>query len=400
MSSKSNKKPENITPDLPVFIDEIINTVANFEYSYESKEANKNQEQSKTKKPKSLAQIHKENLSKLLFTMNKLKGAVVRDESSRETKIQELFDLLKTKLGNDLYLFNINIVVKFLQEYKITNTDKFDKSIKFLFDAIFTDIDSELKKLLPENDYKLLTDLFNDETDFKILQIINSSPLAKTNNEGTLGSEKYISLIYLYVVLKNRSRSDFYKKLFIVERVMAEHLAEFEPEEPNKYLLKLLPDTLLDSNIKAKIRSFVYLYFTSHNDLKRNVDSLYNKLSVCHSSIDNLSKEVKQLTEQGKDKDNTITQLTKQGKEKDNTIANMQTELIQTKNYLEYEENKCIKQLQGLKTGLIERLQKDIQMELDGINAIARRLPHDESVKLSRYITNITELLNTLRREN
>ncbi len=181
---------------------------------------------------------------------------------------------------------------------------------------------------------------------------------------------------------------------------MAEHLAEFEPEEPSKYLHKLLPEALLDSNSKAKIRSFVYLYFTSHNELKKKVDSLSDRLSDSRSSVDKLSSEVKRLTEQGKEKDNTISQLTEQGKEKDNTITNLQAEIKETNNLLEYELNKCQKQLQGLKTGLISKLHRDMQMELDGITLIANRLKPEDSVSLSMYITNITQLLTILKKES
>lgn len=196
MSSNSNKKPENKQPVQPVTIDEIISTVANFEYSIDSNSADKNQEQGKTKKPNSLAQIHKENFAKLLATINKLKGAVVSEESSRELKIKELYELLKTKLGNDLYLFNVNIVVKFLQGYKSINADKLDRSIKVLFDVISTDVDGELKNLLPDTDYNLITNLFLNETEPNILQIIKSATGAKTINEDNTGSKKILSFIY------------------------------------------------------------------------------------------------------------------------------------------------------------------------------------------------------------
>ena len=396
MSSNSNKKTVNKQPVQPVSIDEIISTVANFEYSIDSKSADNNQEQSKSKKQNSLAQIHKENLAKLLATINKLKGSVVSEESSREPKIKELYDLLKTKLGNDLYLFNVNIVVKFLQGYKSTNADKLDKSIRVLVDAISADVDGELKNLLPDNDYNLLTNLFNNETEPNILQIIKSAASEKTNDEGNTGSKKILSFIYTYVVLKNRSRSDFYKQLFIVERVLAEHLAEFEQEEPSKYLHKLLPEALLDSNPKAKIRSFVYLYFTNHNELKKKVDSLTDKLSDSYSSVYKLSREKTQLTEQGKEKDITITQLTEQGKEKDNTITNLQAELTEKMNRLEYEVNKYEKQLYGLRIGLVSNIQRHTKIVLEDITVIASRLPQNEGDELHRWITDLKEYFDSL----
>jgi hypothetical protein len=396
MSSNSNKKPENKQPVQLVSIDEIVNTVANFEFSIDSKSADENQEQSKTKKPISLAQIHKENLAKLLATINKLKGSVVIEESSRELKIKELYELLKSKLGNDLYLFNVNIVVKYLHGYKGTNDDKLDKSINLLMDNISTYVDCELKKLLPDNDYNLLTNLFKNETEPNILQIIKSAVGEKTIDEDNTGKKKILSFLYIYVVLKNRSRYDFYKQLFIVERVFAEYLAEFETGEPSKYLLKLLPEALLDSNPKAKIRSFVYLYFTTHNELKKNVDFLTDKLSDSRSVIYKLSSEKNQLIEQGKEKDNEINQLNEAGIKKDSEIVNLNAQLVDTIKKSSYEINDLRRQLDVTRSGLVSNIQKQTKIVLDDLTVIASRIPIDQGDELRDWIKHLKGYFDSL----
>ncbi len=74
---------------------------------------------------------------------------------------------------------------------------------------------------------------------------------------------------------------------------------------------------------------------------------------------------------------------------------NLEKQVQDLENLLEFERNKYAKQLQGLKSGLIAKFRKDMQMELDGITAIANRLPADEAESLRRWISNLNQLVNT-----
>lgn len=91
--------------------------------------------------------------------------------------------------------------------------------------------------------------------------------------------------------------------------------------------------------------------------------------------------------------------ITESSKETDKyrIIADLQAKLKRAEDRLEYETNKYEKQLQGLKTDLISKFQKDMQMELDGMTAIANRLKSEDSVSLSMYIANIKQLLQTYK---
>jgi hypothetical protein len=388
----SNKRAENKKSNQPMSIDEIVSTVQNFKYDADSKSVDKKQEQSKNKKPKSIEQIHKENLANLLKIINNLKGAVVSEENTRKTKIEELYKLVKTKLENDLYLFNVQIVADFLQGYKSAEENKFDKSIKALFDIVLLDVESKLKDFLPEN---LEINLFFDED--KLKEIIKSATTLKTKEQDNRESVKVLSSFYVYLVLKNRSRKDFDRQLFNIERILAEHLAEFEQKEQSKYLLKLLPEAFLDNNPKAKIRSFVHLYFTTHiAKLSKEVDSLTIKLSETRNSNATLSSQVRQLKEEGETKDNTIALLTEQGQEKDTKISNLQTELTELRNRFEYDVNRADRQNQDLRTSIITQLQNNLRIELNDLNEFANGLQQNDGQVLRMYITNIQQTLNTL----
>lgn len=395
MSSITNKNTGNARSVQPVPIDEIINKVASYEYSDEIKTTGKYSDQGKTTKPDSIALMHKDKLLKLLIIINKLKGAVLTDESSLQIKINELFQLLKNKLGNDLYLFSIGAIVKFLPPIKGTSAKKLDRSIETLFGEILTDVELELRNKLSNGEFIVLENVFVNDTESNLLQIIQSIESEKAIDNNAARS-KNISLIYIYVVLKNRNRSDFYKHLLTVERVLAECLADLAPEEESKYLHNILPDTLLDSNPKTKIRSFVYLYCASYNQLKQRVDFLSDKLKESRNHASILSGQVQQLTEQGKEKDRIISELKQLAEEKDETINKQQIKINERDGLLQYEINKYETQLKGLKNGLTSKFRRLTQTELEGITAISETLPQEQSTRLNLYILKINQILDTL----
>jgi hypothetical protein len=397
MSSKSNKSPEYIDPVQFISLDEIITTVAKFEYGIDSNSLEKYKDQNKTKKSYNLAQFKKEKLSTILQILDKLKFEDLSRDTNRELKIKELYDLLKSKLSSDLYLLNINTVIKYLHRCNDKKFDIENTIFKLLFDTILADVSDELHDLLPENDYNSLSDLFFNDTEVEFQKIIKSAVGLKKNDDGNSKIKKDLSLIYIYIVLKNRARYDFYKGLFIVERILAEHLAEIKSEESITYLHKILPESLLENNYKDKIRSFIYLYLTPHNnELKKNVESLTTKLNDNLGSVDMLSKEIIQFKEQAADNKTKLTQLTENVKEKDNMIASLKAEIIKKNDLLDFEVNKYERQLKGLRNGLMSKMKEDLQLEIEGITEITNRLQQQDQVTLRCYIRNITQLLDTL----
>jgi hypothetical protein len=221
MRFTSIKNPLHAQTAQKIPINEIISLVSKLDYCIDIKNKDLNPEESKIKKTKNVEQIKKENIALLSEYLFKLKDISLNQDESRVTKINELYDLLKTKLGNDLYLLNISIVVKILHGNLNINTNLLNPSFKILLDMILTDVDTELKNLLSNVDYTLLTDLLNHETEPSLLQIINSDQINKTKEEDTHEARKNLSLIYLFIILKNYSRKNFNQELFIIERSLA-----------------------------------------------------------------------------------------------------------------------------------------------------------------------------------
>jgi hypothetical protein len=388
----SNKKTENEELKQTISIDEIICMVQDFNYDIDNSSMNKKPEQTKNKKPKSSEQIQKDNLFILLKKITRLKGSIETEKSSRETKIKKLYELLKIKLGVDLYLFNVLVVADFLQGYKSTEENKLDKSIKILFDIILLDIEYELKDLLPSN---LDINLFNDEDNIKeIVKSVTPSINEKEDNKNYITK---LSNFYVYLVLKNRSRDDFYRQLFKIELLLLENIAAFNYEEKNEFLLKLLSKTFTDSNPKNKARTFVYLHFTTYiEELIKEVNSLSQRLSESHSTNAILTSQVRQIKEIVKTKDITIEQLTVHGHEKDTNIENLKIELKDIQNRYVYDVNKFEKQIQEFRANIIMQLQNNLRIELNDLNDFANGLQKGDGEILKMYVTNIQQSLNSL----
>jgi hypothetical protein len=397
MRLTSIKNPLHIQTAQKIPIDEIISFVSKLDYCIDIKNKDLNPEESKIKKTKNVEQIKKENIALLSEYLFKLKDISLNQDESRVTKIKELYDLLKTKLGNDSYLLNISIVVKILHGNLNINTNLLNPSFKILLDIILTDVDTELKNLLSNVDYTLLTDLLNHETEPSLLQIINSDQINKTKEENTHEVKKNLSLIYLFIILKNYSRKNFQQELFIIELALAEHFIDVEKKDLSNYLLKILPEAMLDNNYKTKIKSIIHLYLIDNNNhLKKTVDRLADKVDQYSISALKLSDELKELKEEGKIKDHQISQLTQDGIEKANEINNLQVSLTQKTDRLEYEVNLYQKQLDELEAEIISTLNRDLRLEIDSLTAIANRLEPSSSESLNMSIANIKQILNTL----
>lgn len=385
-------KSENNEPKRTASIEEIISEVQDFNYNVDPTSIDKEQKESKKKGNKNLGQIRKENISKLLEIISKLNGAVESEKSSRDAKIKNLYQLLRDKLGDDLYLFNVQLVAYFLQGFKRIQDIKLDVCIKNFFDIILLDIESQIIEFLPS---KSETSLFFDVDKLKELLRFH----AVSNNESHLSNNInfVLSKFYVYLVLKNFTHSDFYRQLFKIELIFIEHISEFEQKEINKYLLKLLPDTFLDSNPKAKVRSIVHFYFTSQIiELSGDLGTLTRKLSEIRIDNITLASQVKQLSEEGQVKDNSIVQLTKEGHEKDTNLIKLQGELKALSDRFDYEVNRADRQNQDLRSHIITQVQNNLRIELNDLNEFANGLPPGESEILKMYLVNIKQALNIL----
>jgi hypothetical protein len=396
MSSIPKNKP-SITKEVP--IDEIIKTIAGIEYSKVLPNIVDNTEKNKAKHSVRVDKSQKENLTKLVEALGQLRKTYVYSGVSTPQKISELYDLLSIKVGKDISLLNLKITVEFLHGYKSINSQKLNPFIVGFLNEIFVETNKKLKTILNEVDYNLISNnLADDEIEDKLQKVINSALNSKANDY-----EKNVMYIVLYThfVLNNYTRNTFFKQLSIVERVFAEHISEIGTNESSDYLLNQLPEALLDAQPKLEVKKFIHLYSIEQNK------KLTNDFYVQSNQIQNLDKangvlrgELSKIREQHKESEEIIVKLTQSETEKSLKIAKLEQELADISQHYKYENNNLKLQLKALKSGMVSKLQKDLQMELDGITAISERVSQDEGVGLKIYVKNILQLLNLLKTED
>lgn len=77
-------------------------------------------------------------------------------------------------------------------------------------------------------------------------------------------------------------------------------------------------------------------------------------------------------------------------------MLDLEKELKESKDRLEYERNKYTKQLEGLKSGLINKVESMLTMELEGLDTLADGMGGIDSLVIKSYVNNIRQLLKTL----
>ena len=78
----------------------------------------------------------------------------------------------------------------------------------------------------------------------------------------------------------------------------------------------------------------------------------------------------------------------------DDKVNELKEQLTVLNDRLEFEVNMYEKRLASVKAGIYARVRRDLQLELDGIENISKRLPNKEADELSRWIANIKQIVD------
>ena len=76
------------------------------------------------------------------------------------------------------------------------------------------------------------------------------------------------------------------------------------------------------------------------------------------------------------------------------TIEELQKQIQKLEDRHEYDVNLYQKQSQGLRSGILGSVSRNLRLEMDSLEAIAKRLTPDQSKALTTSISNIKKLLS------
>ena len=74
-------------------------------------------------------------------------------------------------------------------------------------------------------------------------------------------------------------------------------------------------------------------------------------------------------------------------------IAELQRELIELKNFHEYETHMLRKQLAGMREGLCRKFQQELHIHLENISLVASRYTEDEEKSINAEINMIKSII-------
>lgn len=178
---------------------------------------------------------------------------------------------------------------------------------------------------------------------------------------------------------------------------MSEFILDLESKEYNKFLLKSLPEALLDNNPKAKAKSILLSHLQRHNlYLQQKVMSLENNLEETRLSLTSLSENLKALKRKSLENDKTIELINTQSVEKDQKIQNLESELSKSNILLDYKTNDNERQIQGVRTEIVTKVKRHTKIVLDDLIHIANEIPSNEGDELKLWVENLKTFFDQL----
>lgn len=386
MNSNKKSNPKTLT------FDEIKKEIENLRYELNPNQKGKSLGSKDTRESNVVNPIRKKDIDKFVEIFSHIEQLPVTEKNAGESKINDIYNLVKTKVGDSIYQFNLKIAIKTLQEFKKIKPEKLSSAIEELLNVILKNIEEELRSLLSQKDYDLLSNLCDDKTKSNLLQIIDSGIIKNKENDEI--NKIFLSNLYTYIIIRYKNRKDFLSQLSLIENGFIEYLADYKLEKNKKHLLKLLPEALLEKDTKTKIISFAHIYMANFiSDLEPKLESVTKRLEASHNEYNKLNKKANELTNEVSQKKEQINELTKREEESGRKIDELEKELTETKKLLEFEVNKSKRQLDGLKSGIIKGLKKQMEMELDDLRDFANDLPKENKNDLKMYIENIEQIL-------
>lgn len=203
-----------------------------------------------------------------------------------------------------------------------------------------------------------------------------------------LSSEVALAILYLYIIMgcEAYSPSRFDDNSFVIEKCFVETFRSTE-KRVKEYVCKYVPKAIIKRNFESSFYELSFLYHDINDEIEtrdkriKNLTLEKNKLTAACASknitIESKSQEISQLQE--------ALMATKM------KVEQLEKELVSKDKMLEYERNKYSEQYNTKAGNLLEELEQNIGIELQGIEDVAERLPEREREKILRKIKKIRD---------
>lgn len=329
-----------------------------------------------------LEQLQKSEKTEI-YKLSDVFGRVQDVKSIKSEEIERLFNESMKIAQKDSWKFILEVYSRFYSRKKV-------KAGTLIVSLLEKEIKDRLKAFIDSEEINVIVSSIYNETGFSLFQkkLINIEEFCKENNYS-----KCELIVYLYLILLISSKKMYpsdNKNTIILERVFFSKFAEADEHDP--FFVKSIKKYFFDDKYPLKFKELTYLYDGVDEELKtlrfekeRKQATIINQMA----EIKELSGEITNLNGVLLEKEQLIT-------DKNKEIEDLKQLVSKVDNRNEYNENLYKQQFLDLKRNLVEKLKKDLQLEIEGLEDIADTLNDVQKVKIQRRIDRIYKILQKI----
>lgn len=300
----------------------------------------------------------------------------------KDEEIRRLFMQAVELLDKNVWMFLIEIYSKFYNR-------KYKKQ-KTIIQLIERQTEKKLEGFMTASDINsivLAVATYRQDNLFKdYLDNFNEFRESKGYSEQEL-------VTYLYVALLIATRRTYpagNDMIAKIERGLFIIFAEENKSDP--LFIKNMKKSLITGKFAEKFKEVTYLYDGVDEEiakLKEDISLKENDIASKSAKIENLNEDISQLNDEKSRQANII-------EDKEARISELEKLVTEIENRNEFNENLYRQQFFSLKRSLSEKLKKEIQLELDGLEDISDTLSDKQKEKVQRRIDRIYKIIQKI----
>ncbi|MBO5223226.1 MAG: hypothetical protein J6C23_01775 [Clostridia bacterium] len=306
-------------------------------------------------------------------------GRIQDVKNIENSQIGELFNESVNKLGSYSWLFLLDIYARFYNRNKIKKSFVIIRLIK-------SETEKRLNSIVSKEEMNQI--IMSIKADEGLVMVANLIDRIKGSvSENTL--IEIISYLYLLVLIRIKDSYvyDFYEISKRFERVLFSKLAVVDKSDP--LFIKGIKKAINDGKYGEKFKELTYLC----DGLTEEIQQLTKLNSANQEVIYSKKEEIRAMKEEISNYNNQLLEKTALINQQKSELESKEKEIEKVNNNLEYLENLYQQQFATLKRGLVEKIKKELKLEIEGIEDIADSLSDIQREKIQRRITRICKII-------
>lgn len=305
-------------------------------------------------------------------------GRINDVKDAKNDEIERLFYNIIKVADKKSWEFLFEIYSRFYNRNKL-------KKHFLIIDLIYREIEHRMSDvILP----KTMSDLdsFVVNGDIREFEYICDAIEEYCNKRNALKCE-YVAYLYIYLLMRtNKMCPGNINEMVKIERVF---FVKFAKENKDFLFVKNVKKAFLDGKYEKKFKELTYIY----EDIDREFSCLKNENSVQKQVIYDKNVRIKELEENNDKLEEDIRKKSCELKSKSERISELEALVTKTDNRNEYNENMYKQQFITLKHSFVEKLKKDLKLEMEGLEDIADNFEDAQKNKIYRRIDRIYKIL-------